>query len=342
MIFGALAAHGATDVLAVRDAPTGLEAFVCIHDTKRGPAAGGTRCRAYPDEGAMLREGLRLAAAMTRKYALAGRFAGGGKIVVRDQGAGWDRAAAFRVLGRAVAGLGGRVFTGPDLGVSKADLAAMRETCPFVDPPEAETWDGTATARTILAGMQAAAEVALGRPALRGLRVVVQGAGLIGGSVLRACADAGMSCVAADPDPAALARVRASVPGLEVVAPDACLTTPCDILSPCALGDVVSPALVPALRCRAIVPGANCVLTDHAVSGLLHARGICYVPDYLANAGAALAWEGPAGPPGSTPESRLSAVLPRAREILREAAARGVPPLAVCEARVAAALRPAR
>ncbi|MCI0339750.1 MAG: hypothetical protein L0216_01145 [Planctomycetales bacterium] len=312
-----------------------------IHDSTLGPTAGGTRCRRYRDEAEMVRDGLRLAAAMTRKAALAGMRQGGGKVVVRDV-AGWDRRAAFRVLGRAVEALGGRVWTGPDLGVTPADLDSMRETCPRYVDAGGDDWSGPATARTITAAMAAAAGVAFGREDLRGRRIAVQGCGLVGRSVLRAAAAAGARVVAADVDPAAVERARDEVPGLEVVPPGEVLATPCDILSPCAVGDVLDAGTVAAMRCRAVVPGANCVLAEDGLAGDLHRRGILYVPDYLANCGALVAWPGGRGPAGSTPETRLEAVLPRAQEILREAAHRDVPPLLVCEERVASALAAGR
>ncbi len=325
------------EVVPVRDEASGLDARIVIHDSTLGPTAGGTRCRRYRDQAELLRDGLRLAAAMTRKAALAGMRQGGGKIVVRES-PGWDRRAAFRALGRAVEALGGRVWTGPDLGVAPADLDAMRETCPRYVDAGGDDWSGPATARSIVAAMRAAAEVALGREGLRGLRIAVQGCGLVGRSVLLAAAAADARVVAADVDAAALARARGEVPGLEAVPPGEILSVPCDILSPCAVGDVLDAPAVAALRCRTVVPGANCVLLDDLLADALHRRGILYVPDYLANCGALVAWPGGRGPAGSTPETRLEAVLPRAREVLREAARRSVPPLRLCEERVASAL----
>jgi leucine dehydrogenase len=51
------------------------------------------------------------------------------------------------------------------------------------------------------------------------------------------------------------------------------------------MGGVLSPSVVPALRCRWVVGSANNQLSDDAVAGLLAERGIGYVPDFVANAG---------------------------------------------------------
>jgi leucine dehydrogenase len=63
------------------------------------------------------------------------------------------------------------------------------------------------------------------------------------------------------------------------------LTHRCDVLAPCALGGVLSPATAPLLRCRWVAGSANNQLTQDRVAGLLAARGIGYVPDFVANAG---------------------------------------------------------
>jgi leucine dehydrogenase len=330
MLLDAMTAWDAEEVLAVRDRDSGLRAFICIADTRRGPAGGGTRCRVYPSEAAQMRDGLRLAHAMVRKMALAGRWAGGGKIVVHDH-PDMDRPAAFRALGRALAHLGGRMYTGPDLGVSRDDLLAMRGECRWVNNPDDAEWDGTATARTIVEGAAAACD-------LQGKRVAIQGIGLIGRAVLQACDAAGAHCIVADPSEGAITSARTTVPGCEVVDPAEILTADCDVLIPCAVGDVITPELLPQLRCSVVAPGANNVLVDEGLAQALHERGITYVPDYLCNSGAAIAWDGPVGPAGSTPQSRLDAVAPRIRAILEEAKRRDVPPLVVAEERAQAAL----
>ena len=55
-----------------------------IHDTTRGPAIGGCRLSSYASTDDALLDAVRLAVAMTRKCALAGLNAGGGKGVLID------------------------------------------------------------------------------------------------------------------------------------------------------------------------------------------------------------------------------------------------------------------
>jgi glutamate dehydrogenase/leucine dehydrogenase len=58
-----------------------------------------------------------------------------------------------------------------------------------------------------------------------------------------------------------------------------------DIYAPCALGGEFDTRSVKRLHCKAVVGGANNQLVDARAGAALHARGIVYVPDYIANAG---------------------------------------------------------
>jgi leucine dehydrogenase len=64
------------------DRDTGLRAIIAIHDTTLGPSLGGVRMRPYPNEEEALTDVLRLARAMTYKFAAAGIDLGGGKSVI--------------------------------------------------------------------------------------------------------------------------------------------------------------------------------------------------------------------------------------------------------------------
>src|SRR6185503_18632944 len=67
--------------------------------------------------------------------------------------------------------------------------------------------------------------------------------------------------------------------------PDAALTADVDVLVPAALGGVLTPDLVPRLRCTSVAGPANNQLADESVADLLHRRGILWAPDYVVGAG---------------------------------------------------------
>ncbi|MGW7691239.1 Glu/Leu/Phe/Val dehydrogenase dimerization domain-containing protein [Streptomyces asiaticus] len=106
-------ADGFERVALCRDEETGLRSVVVIHDTTLGPALGGVRMHAYPDEDAAVADGLRLAEAMTLKVAAAGLGLGGGwSIMIGDPARDKDE-GLLRAHGRALAAFEGRSPT-PD------------------------------------------------------------------------------------------------------------------------------------------------------------------------------------------------------------------------------------
>jgi leucine dehydrogenase len=73
-----------------------------------------------------------------------------------------------------------------------------------------------------------------------------------------------------------------------VVAPEAALTTPCDVFAPCATGGILNSRSIPGLRCRVVAGGANNQLETESDANLLRERGIAYAPDFVINAGGVL------------------------------------------------------
>ncbi|MDX6686334.1 MAG: hypothetical protein QOF86_2462, partial [Baekduia sp.] len=109
-------------------------------------------------------------------------------------------------------------------------------------------------------------------------------AGHVGASLARLVADSGARVLISDVDGSRAQRVADELGG-QVVAPDAVLTTACDVYAPCAIARVVDEQSVGELQCRIIAGAANDTLADATYAGRLADRGITYVPDFLANAG---------------------------------------------------------
>ncbi len=315
----------------------GCTAVVAIHSTALGPAHGGIRRSGYPDLAAAIADALRLGEAMTMKCALAEVAAGGGKAVILDH-PDLDRRQAYRLVGEAVAQLGGRFFTGPDVGTTADDLREVAAVTPHVAIGDGEDDLAGATAEGVLASLRALA-VRLGLADLRGLRIAVQGTGAVGGRLCALLAAAGARLLVADRDEALAARVARAC-GAEVVPADAIVTAACDLLAPCALGGVLDGAAVAALRCRGVCGAANNVLADEAAGLLLHRRGIPMVPDFVASAGALIvgATRNLTGRPPAP--GRVAAIGETAGAILDRSRAEDRPPrqvaLALAQERLAA------
>ena len=331
------------------DRPTGTWVFIAIHDRTLGMAMGGCRMKVYPEPVDGLRDAQRLAAGMTLKWAGIEFPLGGGKAVLATPGplTGRDREGLLLRFGELVEALGGMYGTGVDLGTTPADMSVIGRRTDRVAgrPPE----DGGAgdpgpwTALGVFEGMRAAAESVLGGPDLDGRTVLVQGAGGVGRPLARRLADAGARVRVTDVRPER-ARETAAAVGGEWIDAEAAYDTECDIFAPCAVGAVINRQTIPRLRCRIVAGSANNQLDTDEDADRLADRGILYVPDFIINAGGAVAHGLLEFLDGS--EDRVDA---RVREIgrtvgavLAEADSRGVTPLAAAVERARAVLREKR
>ncbi|WIF66645.1 Glu/Leu/Phe/Val dehydrogenase dimerization domain-containing protein [Metapseudomonas otitidis] len=267
-----------------QDPVTGLRAIIAIHDTRLGPALGGCRYLAYPDDDSALRDAIRLAQGMSYKAALAGLPHGGGKAVILRPAHVPDRAALFEAFGRMVETLGGRYITAVDSGTSSLDMDCVALHTRHVSSTQAAGDPSPCTALGVFAGIRASALARLGSDDLEGLRIAVQGLGNVGYALAEQLAAAGADLLVSDLDPG---RVQLAVEqlGAHPVASDALLTTPCDILAPCGLGGVLNAQSAPQLRCAVVAGAANNQLASPDIADLLEARGILYAPDYVINSG---------------------------------------------------------
>ena len=264
-------------VLQAEDERAGYRGIIAIHNTRLGPACGGTRLWRYDSDA----DALRLSRAMSYKAAAASLPMGGGKsVIIADHGHA-SREELFQAHGRFVEHLGGRYITAEDVGTSHEDMAIVRRETQHVaglrDP-------SPFTARGVFRALQAAARRRWGTDDLRDRTLALQGCGHIGAALARMLQDAGARLFVADVDDARARRVaRAEI---DQVVPAAAITSAAaQGFVPCALGGVLDRATIPTLRCEIVVGAANNQLAEPADADRLAARGILYGPDYIANAG---------------------------------------------------------
>jgi leucine dehydrogenase len=246
----------------------------------------------YDDSRAAVRDALRLSRAMTFKSAVAGLPLGGGKgvIMLPDGQAtltGERRRDALLDFGDAVDLLGGRYITAEDVGTSDGDMKVIAEETAHVAGLALERGGSGDPSPWTALGLQAAIEEtcerAFGSGDLTGRRIAVIGLGHVGEPLARGLAAAGASLLLADV--ADEKRAIADELGAGWAGPADAMVADVDLVAPCALGGILDDAIVPRLRCRAIAGAANNQLASDAIAELLHARGILWTPDYVANAG---------------------------------------------------------
>jgi len=324
------------------DAESGAWMFVCVHSTALGPAGGGTRMRVYPAPADGLADAMRLSAAMTWKMAGAGMPRGGGKAVlaVPELPAGEPRRRLLRRYGELVASLGGSYRTAGDMNISPEDLDVVAETCPWVYGTTSGGGNsGRGTARGCLHAIRATVEHLFGSPALTGRRVLVQGAGAVGGVLAGELADAGARVLVSDVDEA-----RAAATGCETVAPERVVETEVDVYSPCAVGGTLDAESIPRLACRAIAGCANNQLAEPEDADRLRERGILYAPDYVVSAGGIIQLIGleDEGWDEAQLEERLAGVGETLRTLFAEADAESITPAEAADRLVRRRLAEAR
>ena len=322
---------GHEQVVFVADRDVGLRAVIAIHSTALGPSLGGIRFWRYEHERDALVDGLALSQAMTRKASIAGLHQGGGKAVVL-----WDdperphTPELLHALGRAIDDLGGRYLAAEDVGATTGDMDTIAEVTPWVtgvDVARGGSGDPSqVTAVGVLHSMRAVREHLDGTPQLAGLRVVVQGSGHVGSHVARLLVAEGAEVLVSDLLPGRAEELAAEV-GATVVGHETALATPCDVVSPSALGGVLDAAAIAALQCRAIVGAANNQLGAVDADRAIAARGVLFAPDFVVSGGGIinLAQEF-TGYDRERALERAAGIGPTLARVLAVAAERGVTP----------------
>ena len=322
----------------VTDRASGLRAIIALHSTSLGPAAGGTRQWHYADDAEALTDALRLSRGMSYKNAMAGLPLGGGKAVILADAARTKTPQMVAAFGRAVNGLAGNYVTAEDVGMTVDDMIAISRETRFVAglPVEGGAVGGDPGPHTSLGvflGIKAAVRRALGKDSLAGLHLALQGAGSVAGGVARLAAEEGARLSIADVDHGR-AQALADATGGSVVATDDILSLEADVVSPCALGAILTEQSIAALNAPIVAGGANNQLATRADGERIAARGILYAPDYVINAGGIInvsteyLGDGDAG----LVRQRIEAIPGRLEAIWAESAATGTNPAAVADA----------
>ena len=182
-------------------------------------------------------------------------------------------------------------------------------------------------------GIKAAVKRALGKDSLAGLHIALQGAGSVAGGVARHAAAEGARLSIAD---VATDRVQrlADETGATIVSPDDILGLEADVISPCALGAILTAETIAALKAPIVAGGANNQLATPEDGERIAVRGILYAPDYVINAGGIInvSTEYVGDGDASLVRQRIDAIPGRLATIWAESAATGRDPAAVADA----------
>ena len=321
----------------VTDRATGLRAVIAVHSTHLGPGAGGARFWHYASAGEGVADALRLSRGMSFKNAMAGLALGGGKAVILADDARTKTPEMLAAFARAVDGLGGRYVTAEDVGMSVPNMVEISRSTRFVAGlPVADGAvggdPGPHTSYGVYLGVRAAVRRKLGKDSLSGLHIAIQGAGSVAGGLARRAAAEGARISVADID-AGRAQALADEVGGTVVDPTEIMTLEADVLSPNALGAILTEQSIPALNVPVVAGGANNQMATPADGDRVHQRGILYAPDYVINAGGIInvATEYLKDGDEETVRGRIEGIPGRLEQIWDESASTGRNPAAVAD-----------
>ncbi|KFD39039.1 leucine dehydrogenase [Schleiferia thermophila str. Yellowstone] len=279
---------GHEQVVFCHDEETGLKAIIGIHSTVLGPALGGTRMWPYESESAALWDVLRLSRGMTFKASLAGLNLGGGKAVIIADSRKDKTPEMMRAFGRFVNSLSGKYITAEDVGIKEDDIRYVKEETDFVTGIPTEMGGSgdpsPVTAYGVFVGIKAAARYKWGSEELKGRKVLVQGVGNVGLTLVKYLSEAGTEVWVQDVYPEKIREAEEKYNARAYTGHFA--DAEVDIYSPCALGATLNDETIPALKCAIVAGAANNQLADeNRHSQMIQQRGILYCPDFLINAG---------------------------------------------------------
>jgi leucine dehydrogenase len=337
-----MAEEGFEQVVALSDPSCGLAGFMVLHDTSRGPAAGGIRLFPYQNEEEALSDGFKLARAMTFKSAAADLPVGGGKIVLVEH-PDLVRQEALRAVGRAIQSLGGRFLAGRDVGVPLEQGAWIRaETTYMVDETDEGVGDlNRSTALGVVAGARAALRFHLGADGWTGVRIAIQGAGGVGRWLAKILSEQGADLVISDLQEQPLEDLAREISFI-AVGPEDIYGASRDIFCPCAVGGTINASTIGRLTARIVAGSANNVLAEPELGRKLHERGVVYAPDYLVNAGALIQGvQFLLTGDRESPEA-IGRIGDRTYRLLEQAASLNAPPIEILEEKTNAKLEQQR
>ena len=273
--------------------PSGLNAYIALHNTKLGPGLGGCRLIDYPSDEHAIEDVLRLSRAMTYKNAAAGLSFGGGKAVITTANPTDDM---LRDFGAAVELIGGRYVSTEDMNMSVARLEKVRETTDHVVGFHTGEYAAGDPARYtsigLLSAIEATAQQRFDVESVEGVAVVLIGIGAVGAAVARGLVARGAKLSIADIREKQVADLAEEL-GAQVLPVNDALFAEADLLCPCARGNLFDGDTLGKLQVRAICGAANNQLCSPEDGDALDKSGILYAPDYIANAGGVIgvSWE---------------------------------------------------
>lgn len=289
---------GPEKIVEVYDPRSGLEAYVVIDSTARGPAKGGIRF--VPD--ISKEEVFGLARAMTYKNALADLPFGGGKSGIKAK-PNANKELLIRAFARALRNLKHEYIAGPDMYMGEKEMGWIADEIGFdyVTGKPLSLGGLPHELGSTGFGVALAAEIAFNMLGIEDRSVAIEGFGNVGSFTFKFLQEKGFKIVAVsdskgfvyNPDGLSYEEVervkkeKGSVKyatGRSFDDPKKLFELDVGILIPGARPYVITEENYQNVKAKLIVEAANIPIAEE-IEEKLAEKGIYIVPDFLANAG---------------------------------------------------------
>jgi leucine dehydrogenase len=226
---------------------------------------------------------------MSYKSAISGLNLGGGKAVIIGDAKRDKNPELIVRFGKFVNSLSGKYITAEDVGTTTEDMDRIHGVTKFVTGIS-ESLGGSGnpspvTAYGVYMGMKAAAKQQFGSDKLDGKKVLVQGIGHVGETLVDLLTKEGALVQITDINQGRVEEVSKKY-GARIFTGDDLYSAAVDIYSPCALGATINDETIHKIKARVIAGAANNQLANERIHGqILKEKGIVYAPDFLINAG---------------------------------------------------------
>lgn len=279
--------NGYEKIIEATEPKSGLHAIFAIHRLQPNGAIGGLRIQPYASTHAALTDVLKLAKGMSYKAAFANIQYGGAKSVIILKPKQHKTHQLLTAYAHVLNQLNGDYLCGVDLGSTVDDINIIKQTSPYIAGLNQDNIRidlSGFTAWGCFRGIEAIAQHVWGSTNLDNKIIAIQGLGSVGYKLAEFLFWAGAKLIVSDTNQALMKHMEDLFDAVPVSTLEI-LNTQCDILVPCAIGNVINENTITKLRCKAIGGAANNQLAHPQTGEQLKAQGILYAPDYVINAG---------------------------------------------------------
>lgn len=288
-LFDLMKSTDSREVLFFNEPSVSLKAILAINNSRLKPVICTCRIFDYRDFTRAVEDTLTAAAYNTYSAALMHRDVGGGSITLIGDPDVVKSEMYFRALGSFIERFNGRILLAPESGITAHDLLDVkRETDYVLGLPKIYGGSGDtslSTAKGVVWGIKAAVKNAMQIESLKNIKVVVQGAGLVGKAIIDILRSEGAEVVVTDLKYDKIKEIQDKYPDIVSVKPGDVFRVDCDVFCSCAFASLINKDNLDRLKCKVLTGSVSRILADDVLDRELKKKRILFIPGFVVNSG---------------------------------------------------------